>query len=147
MSGLDVAAGVVIQIADGIGSAGEEVRICALDTVLFSRSSEHLTNALETSTSASKSTQRTTEDVVDLSERILQPFKRLVERLSPLLEKYQNSEHQLRQFGLRIQWYFKHKAKVAFYQQALDRLKATLTCLLGTINLQEARINAPHTVL
>ena len=160
MSGFDAAAGVagiasagmlvakgLIQLADGIGSAGKEVRMCASDTALFSQMLENLADAPKLPSAASRATQSTTEDLIDVCERILYPFQRLTERLTPLLEKYRESEHQLRQIGLRIQWYFRHKSKVTFYQQALAQLKATLTCLLASMNLQEARASSPQKIL
>ena len=160
MSGLDVAAGVagiaavgitvakgLIQIADTIGSAGEEVRMCAAETTLFSRMLDDLSDTLAKPTAASRASQNTAEDLIDICERILNPFKSLISRLNPLLESYRKSEHQLRQLSLRIQWYFRHKSKVTFYQQALGRLKLTLTCLLASMNYQEARACDPQLVL
>lgn len=160
MSGLDIAAGVIgiasagmavaqglIQIADAIGSAGEEVRILATDTDLFSQMLVNLSEALKTRTAASRSIQNTAEDVLDICGRILNPFKRLITKLGPLLQKYRESEHQLRQLSLRIQWYFRHKSKVTFYQAALGQLKATLLCLLATMNLEESRVNHPRNVM
>ncbi len=157
MSGLEIAASVVgiasagivvakglCQIADSIGSAGEELRLCAAETTLFSRMLSDLSSALSKPTAASRAIQNTTEDLIDICERILKPFESLIARLNPLLESYRNSKHQLRQLGLRIQWYFKHKSKVTFYQQALERLKSTLSCLLASMIYQESRINAPQ---
>ena len=160
MSGIDAAAGVIgiagvgmtlakglIQIADAIGSAAEEVRICASDTDLFSQMLVNLSTALKMPTAASGSAQCTALDLVDVCERVLEPFKCLISKMTPLLEKYRNSEHQLQQIRLRILWYFKHKSKVTFYQQALSQLKSTLSCLLFSINLQESRASAPQNVL
>ena len=160
MSGLDVAASVIgiaaagmqvakglIEIAERIGSAGEEVRLCASDTALFSQMVGSLADALKMPTAASRPTQSTTEDLVDVCEMILEPFQRLIARLIPLLEKYHESELQIRRIGLRIQWYFRHKSKVTFYQQALQQIKPTLTCHLASMNLQEARASAPQNLL
>lgn len=93
-AGILVAKGL-IKTADRIGSAGEEIRICASDTALFSKMLEILADALSMPAAASRATQSATEDLVDLSEQILSPFQRLIERLMPLLEKYRESEHQL----------------------------------------------------
>lgn len=116
MSGLDIAAVVVgiasagmlvakglVQIADGIGSAGDEVRMCASDTALFSQMLEKLADVLNMPSAASRATQSTTDDLIDVCERILYPFERLIERLAPLLERYRESEYHLLQIGLRIQ--------------------------------------------
>ena len=160
MSGLDAAAGVVgiasagilvarglFQIADAIGSAGEEVRVCAEDTALFSRMLDNLSDALKMPSAATRSSHNSTGDAIDVCERVLKPFQRLIAKLSPLLEKYRESKHQLRQISLRIQWCFSHKSKVLFYQQALNQLKTTLACLLDCICLQEARTSFPQKVL
>lgn len=158
MSGLEIAAGVIgiatagmmiardlYKIADTVGSAGEEVRICASDTDLFSQLLVNLHSALEAPTAASRATQKLAVDLVDLSERILEPFRCLIARLDPLLQKYRASERHLLQLGLRVQWYFRHRSKVTFYQQSLGQLKLTLSCLLGTMNLQESRASSPQT--
>ena len=160
MSGLDVATAVVtlagagmavakglIQIADSIGSAGEEVRLCAADTTLFSQMLVSLADGLRNPITALRATQNIMEDLVNVCERILVPFRNLIAKLKPLLDKYCHSRQQLRQISLRIQWVFRHKSKVIFYQQALGQLKATLTCLLASMSLQESRANAPQNTL
>lgn len=160
MSGLDIAAGVVglagagiavskglVQIADAIGSAGEEVRVLVSDIDTFSQMLVNLSEALRAPTAASRSTQNTAEDVIDICERILNPFKRLISKLEPLLQKYHESEHQMRQLRIRFQWYFRHKSKVTFYQTALGQLKLSLSCLLATMNLQESRVKTPQSIV
>lgn len=160
MSGLNVVAGVggvaaagmhiakgLIELAEGIGSTGEEVRLCASDTALFSQMVENLADALKLPTAASRPAQSATEDLVDVCEMILEPFQRFIARLTPLLDKYRENERRLRRIGLRVQWYFRHKSKITFYQQALQQIKPTLTCLLASMNLQEARSTAPQNIL
>ena len=151
MAGLDVAAGVVgiagagivvakglFQMADAIDSAGEEVRVCASDTDLFSQMLLNLSSLFERSTSPSYAAQRIAEDPVDVCEQVLKPFQGLIAKMEPLLERYRESQHQIQQLGLRFQWYFRHKSKITFHQQALGQLKATLSCLLASLNLQES---------
>ena len=116
MSGLDVAAAIIgiagvgmtvvkelTDVAGAIGSAGEEVRICATDTDLFSRMLINLSTALKATTAKSGSAQSTAEDLIDICGRVLDPFERLISKLTPLLENYRESEHQIRQISLRIQ--------------------------------------------
>lgn len=159
MSGLDVAAGAIgiagvgmtiakglFQIADTIGSAGEEVRMCASDTNVFSQMLVNLSETLKAPTAASRKTRGTAEDLLDICERILDPFKSLIAKLEPLLQRFRESKHHLRQLSLRIQWYFRHQSKVAFYQKALAQLKSTLSCLLGSMSLEESRASAPQNI-
>ncbi len=160
MSGLDVAASVVgvaaagmqiakglIELAEGMGNTGEEVRLCASDTALFSQMVGNLADAVKMPTAASRPIQSTTDDLVNVCEMILEPFQRFIARLKPLLDKYREMEQQSRQIGLRVQWYFRHKSKITFYQQALQQIKPTLTCLLASMNLQEARVSARRNLL
>ena len=160
MSGLDVAAGVIgiasvgvsvakglFEIADGIGSAGEEVRLCAADTDMFCRMLMDLSTILQESGTPGSQAQNIAEDLLNVCERVVNPFQDLISRLRPLLVRYRESERQLRQLSLRIQWHFRHKSKVSMYQSALSQLKATLSCLLTSMNLQEARLKAPQKVV
>ncbi|KAL8711728.1 MAG: hypothetical protein Q9220_003899 [cf. Caloplaca sp. 1 TL-2023] len=160
MSGLEVSAGIIaiagagiavakglFGIADAIGTAGWEVRFCAADTDLFSQMLLNLSTLFERSASPSlpHSTHRIAEDLLELCERILAPFQHLISKLEPLLRNFHESQHQLRQIGVRVQWYFRHKSKISLHQQVLGQLKATLSLFLNSVNLQESRANnAPN---
>ncbi|KAL8950523.1 MAG: hypothetical protein Q9222_003446 [Ikaeria aurantiellina] len=163
MSGLEVAAGIItvagagiavakglFDIADAIGSAGWEIRFCAADTDLFSQMLLNLSSLLERSASPSlpHPTQRITDDLLELCERILVPFQRLISKLEPLLKSFRHSQHHLKQIGLRVQWYFRHRSKISLHQHVLGQLKATLSLFLNSMNLQESRSrNAPNAAL
>ena len=160
MSGLDGAAAIIgiagvemtvakelTDIAGAIGSAEEEVRICATDTDLFSRMLINFSTALRATTAKSGSAQHTAEDLIDRCGRVLDLFDRLISKLTTLLNNYRESEHQILQISLRFQWYFSQRSKVTFYQHAVGQLKFTLSCLLPTMNLQESRVSAPQRVL
>lgn len=134
-AGFKVAQGFY-HIADSIGSAGEEVRLFASDTDIFAHMLYSLSQTLEmSSTQLSPRLLITTEDAVKLCEQILQPFERIIARLKPLLQKFKDSQSKTKQVSLRIQWVFKHKAKISFYQRMLNSLKSTLMCLLSSMNL------------
>ena len=160
MSGLDVAAGIIgitgvglsiakdlFTIANGIGSAGEEVRLCAADTDAFCRMLRELGTLLQDSTTSATSGHNIAEDLLDVCERVVNPFQDLISRLRPLLTRYRESQDQFRQISLRVQWHFRHKSRVTMYQITLSQLKATLACLLSTMTLQEARRKSPQNIL
>ncbi len=145
-AGLTVAKGF-IQIADTIGSAGEQVRIVAAELDAFSAMLLQLKEILKTPTVASRDAQKTAEDTIEVCERILNPFKALISRLEPLLQKFRASKRQRQQLVLRVQFYFRRRSKVNFYRQAVAHVTPTLACLIATMNLQESRANTPQNVL
>lgn len=133
-AGFKVAQGLY-KIADSISSAGEEVRLFATDTHVFSQMLFGLSQSLETSQDPSSRLLVTTADAVILCQQILEPFQKVIARLNPLLVRFRESASRLRQIGLRLNWIWKHKSKLVFYQKMLNSLKATLSCLLASMNL------------
>ncbi|KAK0110480.1 hypothetical protein ONS96_002089 [Cadophora gregata f. sp. sojae] len=150
-AGFKIAQGLY-NIASSIGSSGEEIRLFASDTDIFSHMLYSLSQTLEStaanSTSHSPRLLVTTEDAVKLCEQVLQPFERIIKRLNPLLVRFKESQRKLKQLGMRIRWVFREKSKVLFYQRMLNSLKSTLTCLLASTNLNVASdLGAEHTAL
>jgi hypothetical protein len=102
-AGFRVAQGLY-RIADAIGSAGEEVRLFATNTDVFSHMLYGLSQTLEASPNPTSRLLVTTEDAVVLCKQILEPFEKIIARLSPLLVRFRDSQSRIRQVGLRIQW-------------------------------------------
>ena len=135
------------KIADAIGSAGEEVRLLASDSDAFSQMLLSLSEVLKKVIGPSSPSRLiiTTEDILKICEQILQPFEKILARLKPLLERFKGSDRKMGQFGLRIQWIFRHKSKLLFYHKMLNSLKSTLACLLATLNLQcSSNVDSAH---
>ncbi|RYP40283.1 hypothetical protein DL767_001826 [Monosporascus sp. MG133] len=101
--GLTIAQGL-FQIADGIGSAGQEVRIYAEEINAFSKLLKRVKTELEDSTDVSVDIQSLINDVIDICNRVLKPLDGLQNTLKPLLNHFRSSPSKFRQLGLRLQW-------------------------------------------
>lgn len=136
--GLTAAQGL-FQVADGIGSAGEEVRSYAEEINNFSKLLRHVEDELKISTGVSADIQSLVNDVVRICTRVLKPLDGLQKTLSPLLEHFSDSPSKIRQLRLRLQWVFKKKGKVLFYRAALKEQHRILDTILDVIILQRSR--------
>ncbi|KAM0259735.1 hypothetical protein ACHAQJ_003169 [Trichoderma viride] len=96
--GLTIAQGL-FQIADGIGSAGQEVRGYGEEINTFAKLLKHVRTELESSNDVSVDIQSLINDVVDICDRVLQPFNGLQKMLNPLLDHFRSSPNKLKQLG------------------------------------------------
>lgn len=136
--GLTIAQGL-FRIAEGIGSAGREVRGYAQEISTFAKLLKYIKAELDSSTNVSINIQSLINDVVDICNRVLTPFDRLHKLLSPLLDQFCTCPNKLRQLGLRLQWMFKTKAKLLFYRETLKEQHRILDTILEIIILQRTR--------
>ncbi|PTB35960.1 hypothetical protein M441DRAFT_31495 [Trichoderma asperellum CBS 433.97] len=136
--GLTIAQGL-FRIADGIGSAGREVRGYAQEINTFSKLLKYIKAELDSSADVSINIQSLINDVVDICDRVLTPFDHLHKLLSPLLDQFCTCPNKLRQLGLRLQWMFKTKAKLLFYRETLKEQHRILDTILEIIILQRMR--------
>ena len=144
-TGFAVAQGLY-QIADGIGSAGQEVRIYADEVDAFSKLLKMVRAELLRPSGVSLDEQSLVKDVMDICDRVLQPLNRLQSTLKPLLVRFRNSSGKLRQFGLRVQWFFSSKDKLLFYREALKAQHRILDTTLELMILQANRDKSPQNV-
>jgi hypothetical protein len=114
-TGFAVANGLY-TIADGIGSAGQEVRIYGDEVGAFSKLLIRGRSELLQPAHTSSEDTSLIKDVLDICDRILAPLERLQKTLSPLLVRFRESPGKLRQVGIRIHWIFSRKAKLLFYR-------------------------------
>lgn len=143
--GLTIAQGL-FQIAEGIGSAGVEVRGYAEEINTFAKLLNHVRNELESSNDVSADIQSLVNDVVDICGRVLQPLDGLQKTLKPLLDHFGSSPSKIRQLGLRLQWVFSKKDKVLFYRAALKEQHRILDTILEVIILQRTRDRSPQNI-
>ncbi len=115
--GFSIAHGL-FQIAQKIGSAGDEVRVYAEEIDTFSKLLGHIKAEIERSTDISVAIQSLIKDVMDICGRVLVPLDRLQANLKPLLARFSSSTGKFRQLGLRLQWVFREKAKLLFFREA-----------------------------
>lgn len=144
-TGFTVAQGLY-QIADGIGSAGKEVRIYADEIDAFSKLLKAVRAELLRPPPVSFDEQSLVNDVLDICDRVLLPLNRLQNTLKPLLVRFNNSSGKLRQFGLRVQWFFSSKDKLLFYREALRAQHRILDTTLELMILQANKDKSPQNV-
>ncbi len=144
-TGFAVAQGLY-QIADGIGSAGQEVRIYADEIDAFSKLLKMVRAELLRPSSIFLDEQSLVRDVMDICDRVLQPLNRLQNTLRPLLVRFRSCPGKLRQFGLRVQWYFSCKDKLLFYREALRSQHRILDTTLELMILQANRDKSAQNV-
>lgn len=136
--GLTITQGL-FQIADSIGSAGQEVRIYAEDINAFSKLLKRVKIELDSSTDVSVDIQSLVNDVVDICDRLLKALDRLQHTLKPLLGHFRSSPSKFRQLKLRLQWVFRTKAKLLFYRHSLKEQHRILDTILEIMILQTSR--------
>jgi hypothetical protein len=136
--GLTVAKGLYL-IADGIGSAGREVRMYADEIDSFSKLLNRVTIELEKSSALPHDLQSLLNDVIGICDRVLTPLDSLQRTLKPLLTGFRDSPGKLHQFGLRIQRTFVTKDKLLFYREALQGQHRVLDTTLEIIILRSTR--------
>jgi hypothetical protein len=83
-------------------------------------------------------------DVMDICDRVLLPLNRLQGTLQPLLVRFRQSSGKLRQFGLRVQWYFSSKDKLLCYREALKAQHRVLDTILELMILRATRERTPQ---
>ena len=132
------------RIADGIGTAGDEVRIYADEIDAFSKLLRKVREELLRYDQIPHSTGSLLEDVVHICERVLAVLNALRTTLDPLLVKFAQSPGKLLHFGLRLQWIFSQKAKLLFYRDALRGQHRVLDSLLDIMILQSTRDRSPQ---
>lgn len=125
------------ELAEGIGSAGAEVRFYANELDSFAK----LLRVIETHVSDREDEASAVEhglllEIVGVCKRTLEPIKSVQTKLSPLLERYRDSHSKLRSFGLRIWWIFSKKGEMLFYRGALRRQHELLDTTLSSMILK-----------
>jgi hypothetical protein len=134
-AGFQIAKGLY-QIADGVGSAGEEVRIAAREIDAFSKLLTIIRAELSHSNIVSVNERGILQDILSVCNDVLQPLKRLQERLAPLLTRFKHTPGRLTSFGLRINYIFSCKDKLIYYRRILRDQTSVLNTLLSLMSLQ-----------
>jgi hypothetical protein len=131
------------NLADAIGSAGEEVRMVAQQVTSFSGLLTSIKTEMSRPNDVSFVEKSLVMDIVHCCEDVIRPLQRLQDTLKPLLRHYRTGSTKLRHFGLRVQYVFKCKPKLAYYLELLRHQTVTLNAVLGIINLQANRERNP----
>jgi hypothetical protein len=137
-AGFTVAQGLY-QIADGIGSAGREVRIYAKEITAFSKVLQLIqTNVLRPGR-VSLDELGLVKDITDICKEVLAPLTRIQNTLTPIITRYKDSAKKIEQIGKRIHWYFSQKQKLLFYREALRGHQQNLDSALAALNYDATR--------
>jgi hypothetical protein len=134
------------QIADCIGSAGKEVRLYAEEINQFSQLLSHIRAQILAAPDIPFNSRSLIKDVVDICDKILQPFHRLQNTLDSFFIRFKQSPKKLKQFGFRIKWVFCDKKKLLFYLDALRNQHRILNTALDLANLQTTKDRTPPIV-
>jgi cell division protein ZapA (FtsZ GTPase activity inhibitor) len=143
--GFQVAKGLY-QLADGIGSAEEEVRVYAGEINEISKLLNHIRVTILATPNVPFDSRSLINDVIDICDKVLQPFHRLQTTLLSFLTRFKQSPKKLKQFALRIKWVFCDKRKLLFYLDALRSQHRILNTALDLANLQTTTDRTPQNI-
>ncbi|KAI2467053.1 hypothetical protein F4781DRAFT_433813 [Annulohypoxylon bovei var. microspora] len=118
------------SVADGIGAAGEEVRDVARDVNSAIQTMKSIQGVLDKQPHINNDINAVVTRIADICGQIFRIYDVLQKSLVPLLERFRDSKKKLEQFGLRLKWYLRSKAKVTGCRHALQRQIAMLTPIL-----------------
>ncbi|KAF2261456.1 hypothetical protein CC78DRAFT_546649 [Lojkania enalia] len=129
------------DIAEGIVSAGREVRIYADEIDTLGKILQNLHLELENGEARRllSDGENLLKDILHLCNQLLHPLDQLQQVLRPLLERFKNSGRKLNQFGLRVRWLFSSKPKLLFFRDSINGMRRNLDTLLALVIFQ--RVN------
>jgi hypothetical protein len=145
-----VAAGIAIakglhQIADGIASAGEQVRTYATRFYIFSNLLQEIDEQLMKKPPQFWSrAEHLILEILDVCERVMEPIKQIQKTLNSLLLRYANSPGKIRQISMRIYWLFRAKDKMLWHFASLEALTNLLNTTLATMRMRLADTNTAN---
>ncbi|KAI0896512.1 hypothetical protein F4806DRAFT_429509 [Annulohypoxylon nitens] len=126
-------------VADGIGSAGEEVRNVARDVDSATQIMRTIQSVLDKQPQINDEINAIINRIMDICHQIFRIYDVLQKSLVPLMERFRDSERKLEQFGLRLKWYFRSKEKVTSCRNSLQQQIAMLTPILTLLSIDQSR--------
>ena len=122
---------ILFDLADRVGSAGDEVKQVASDITLFCSVLQAVQNALEDPTGS-----HYTPAALELVDQVIQHCKSIVDEIddivSSLVKEGDPSDFPSLEWTSRVKWTFK-RSKVQVKRQTLESCKSTLHLLLTTL--------------
>ncbi|KAI1442894.1 hypothetical protein F5Y02DRAFT_394804 [Annulohypoxylon stygium] len=125
-------------VADGIGSAGEEVRSVARDVDSATQIMKTIQGVLDKQSQINDEINGIVKRIMDICHQIFKIYDVLQKSLVPLMERFRDSERKLEQFGLRLKWYFRSKEKVSRCRHSLQQQIAMLTPVLTLLSIDRS---------
>ncbi|KAI9662227.1 MAG: hypothetical protein M1821_008393 [Bathelium mastoideum] len=121
------------KVASALKNAGNEVRIIASDTLLFSRVLREFSTSLKADTAVAHRARGIAEDLTEVCQGIQKNGEELLEILGPLISKTDRSRHCV---SLRIRWLFQ-RSKFLWHRDALSSLKGSLQLIISVIQMSK----------
>jgi hypothetical protein len=149
IAGFKVAKGLN-TLADGIGSAGKEVRIYADEIDAFSKLLQRVKDLLHDTQSSRLPDSLFYEqslllDILGVCKRVLEPINRIQQKLTPLVGRFTDSTKG-KNFALRIRWIFSSKEKLLFYRGALKEQHRLLNTTLVLMTFKTTKDSSPQNI-
>lgn len=129
-------------VADGIGSAGREVRDLAQQVFTLTEVLNGLRVKIEQQKSTGDLMVAAIRGAIKPCTQFLKAFSKMLEPLEPLLDRYRHSRGKLEQVGLRVQWYIRTRSKVKASREMLDRHLNCLNLALATMSIQDTSVSS-----
>jgi hypothetical protein len=127
------------QVADTIGSAGAEARLIAAEVSLFSHSLTAVSKLIDHPTPHTAKVCEVAEVSIAACRAVLQDVAELLEELQPI--RGRPSKNTFLGVCAQAQWPLK-RPRVEFLRASLASFKGTLTLLVASMDLTEAKERA-----
>jgi hypothetical protein len=124
------------KVSDAIGTAGRESRIIAADVALFSQTLRAVGKLLERPLLQTDDMCQIARNTIRCCQPLLDDISDIVRELRPSRLRKSRKQHTPG-FISRVKWLFR-KPRVESIQKALSSLRANLTLLVASIDLNEA---------
>jgi hypothetical protein len=128
---------VLYEVAEGIGSAGDEVRDVAEQVDNLSSVLQAVHDKVEQRKALGNAMVAALKKASKPCERLLETFGDMLKPLKPVLVRYRDSQRKLEQIGLRVRWYIRSKSKVRASREMLGRHLQCLQLALTTLSIPD----------
>lgn len=129
---------VLYAVADGIGSAGSEVRDVAEQVINLSNVLQAVQEKIEQRSSLESAVVMALTAAIKPCKKLLDTFSEMLKPLQPVFDRYRDSRRKLEQIGPRVKWYIRTKSKVRASRDMLDRHLNCLQLALTTLSIPDA---------
>ena len=121
------------QIASAFKEAGNEIRLIATDTSLFSRILKELGLMLRRGSNLTWKATAIAEDLMHICETVQKDGELLLRILAPIVKQ---SRTRFRSAMVRIRWLFE-RSKFIYHRQTLSSLKLSLQLYISVIHMSQ----------
>jgi hypothetical protein len=137
-AGFNISRGLY-NIANGIGSAGAEVRVYADEFDSFAKLMVRICETLKQQPEPSPRIQHLLLDITGICVRIIKPFNCLQKTLQLTVDKFSPTKGKLKRIGAKFQWIFKNRKELLSYRNMLRVQHRALDTTLTLIVLEATK--------